>query len=362
MQRLLPWLFLLFPLMASADTTVTSIEITCQDERSCGAVPPYLPLQKLKKVIVKSSKEWWCFVYYPGAKTTPPTSGTDDCRTLTKDPGTAQHPALVFYRKDDGTVDDSTTKVVVPLLFEPAPASPATPKSSAGLLLPLFALVMGALTGMSLLLWLGTGAALQARRTTQERLGADVEPLQSTVSRITAALRFQDLPPRDLARGGEFRVSVGARPTAERHQIEPDRLQFMGRVDDWTKLTPTIPPEIRKQSAVLTAAGPGIHAADLQRIAETIAQVAVRSTDELAEPGDDSPGLQDALLKLVQAAGLSLIEPQPRDAFDDTRHRTTGTNLNAPSSQLRGRIAKVKRRGLERFGRVIAKAEVILYD
>jgi molecular chaperone GrpE (heat shock protein) len=104
-----------------------------------------------------------------------------------------------------------------------------------------------------------------------------------------------------------------------------------------------------------------VSAAEVQEVVETVVQVAVRCTDDAFDPGGANTELQAALGRLIEPSGLTVIQPQPREAFDDNRHTAMG-NKHAPSPQLRWRIAAVRRRGLERAGKVVAKAEVSLFD
>ncbi|MGO4881279.1 MAG: hypothetical protein ACLP59_10695 [Bryobacteraceae bacterium] len=361
MKRLLPWLLFWFPLVIWAQA---QIEINCPSKQHCVADPSYLALGTLKQVVIKSTGEWVCFVYDPSGKAKAATAGLPCVPQEWKKPDTAQQPALIFCPKGHTPDDQDPTNVVVPLLIEQAPAM--------GVSLPLVAaaLLSALSAAMSLFLWAGAGAPSETLRAAQERLRGDLQLLPSTIDRVAANLQFPELPLRREPERGRDREpdrspsSEDTRRTltAEPQGIGLDRAQLMGSIDAWTKLAPTIPPEIGIQTTRLLSAGRNISAAELRTIAETIAQVAVRSTDEMAGAGGEYPKFEDALRTLVRSAGLTLIEPQTKDAFDDNRHRTMGSSSDTPSPQLRGSIAKVKRRGLERSGTVVAKAEVILYD
>lgn len=358
-------LFLLYPLLAAAQATDAGIEITCQKGSPCTANPPYLVLQSQKHVIVNSAAEWDCFLYNPAGDAADTGSGANDCRLWTKEPPpTGNHPALIFLPRKEGQA-----QVTVPILWETESAGPSEPGGKTSLTIPLGLALLAVLSaGLSLMLWLGAGRAPEVLLDAQERLRVDLQPLLAAAGSIQAKLQFRPLPPAEPVRASDAGASEETRRTF--HPAAPasggpappvDRNRLIGRLDDWTKLAGK-PPEIEQQHLALLTAGPNVPPAALQKIAQTMAQAAVSSTDQTYDPSGKNLMLQIALKSLVESAGLSLIEPQPQDSFDDARHYTLSPGSPAPSAQLRKRIAGVKRRGLARDGRVVEKAEVILYD
>ncbi len=352
-------LLLMAPLAALAQATSADLTIACQD-KVCTASPDYIPLVQQKQIHVTSEVEWNCFFYHPqpGAATA---AGDRACRAWTNaPPQNIAYPALIFEARDG-----NKNQVIVPLLL----ALPQTNSESGGSnLLPVaVALLAIASAGISLMLWLKAAHTPHPSYTAEERMRQEIEPLAQSVERIGTILQFPETPmsvperPRPAGPSEETRRTVPRPVTADsRPATKIEKSELIRALDDWSKIAGN-PPESSRMHGPLLGIGPGTPAEETQAIAQQIAQMAVRSTDAMDATRRNIP-LQVALGSLVNAAGLSLIEPQERDSFDDTRHFTSSAGVRPPSDQLHGRIAEVRRRGLERNGRVVEKAEVILYD
>jgi hypothetical protein len=217
---------------------------------------------------------------------------------------------------------------------------------------------------LSLVLWKRASGVTAAQAVADEHLGSRLEEIRRDIQQISTGLQFEAPPVQPAPRGRSVSGAPATLPpiaVAPPYETPVERRQFLECLDNWTMLARAEPPEIGKLRFALVNASPGVSAAEVQEVVETVVQVAVRCTDDAFDPGGANTELQAALGRLIEPSGLTVIQPQPREAFDDNRHTAMG-NKHAPSPQLRWRIAAVRRRGLERAGKVVAKAEVSLFD
>jgi hypothetical protein len=375
MKPTLVWFLLSLPTLVcrADDTTPIKIRIDCSpDHRVCGADPSYLQYSQQSRIEVISPFHWQCSVYLPSGKSQSGPQQRAECPVKAGN-FAATTPLLVFTpsvpadgdpaeARATGPAPESTLpQVLLPVLIATKPDS----YGIAGLALAGAAALFGLASAvLSLVLWKRAGGLTAAQAVADEHLGSRLEEFRRDIQQILTDLQFEALPAQPAPRGSVSGARATLPPVAA---APPDETplenlrQFLECLDNWTMLARAEPPEIGKLRFALVNASPGVSAAEVREVVETVVQVAVRCTDDAFDPGGANADLQAALGRLIEASGLTVIQPQPRDAFDDNRHTAMG-NKHAPSPQLRWRIAAVRRRGLERAGKVVAKAEVSVFD
>ena len=146
--------------------------------------------------------------------------------------------------------------------------------------------------------------------------------------------------------------------------------QFVKDAEAWCKIATDnlkdVPFDVRNGLEEIRSLSPQPGLGDdllgrFQKYATKVARVALMHSDERFDPLFANQPLQETIRRLVNAAGLTLIQPRTGERFNHDVHQPVGQEP-ADSSQRHGLIAAVVRRGLRNDQSVICKAEVRVYD
>lgn len=335
-MKSLAWMLLIF---LAPPVRAEPISLTCEKGK-CWSVPGYVVLGDNGKSgleVNSSIKDWTCSVY--GLNASRATDNQKPCKQTGEKPPEGVEHALIFKRGQE--------RVVVPILL---------PAGKGGLDLAKARWVVLALCGLSFVLsglvclrsFRAAGAQAQQTKLLEERLSSLHRQLEDSDRRVTTQLQSAAPAP-------------GPTPPLTRQLFTPKtkpHASFIVAVDEWLRVARTNEPAILNTLERIESD----HLApdEFKALADQIAESAVRFTDSRF-PQRQNPELQRALEQVVAEAGLAFVNPQPNTHFDSRKHVSVETKKTSQGG-LTARVAEVKRRGLERDGRVIVRAEVKQYS
>jgi len=167
--------------------------------------------------------------------------------------------------------------------------------------------------------------------------------------------------------------SLAAPPDAPSRRVSPlagSAGALFKAVRDWRTLNAFGSPEVERALQELQdlreeIAG-GLNETDakarLERCGTVLAQLTLAITDEQSDPQRPNHMLEEAMMAILQAAGLKPLSPRDGDPYDPKQHHMMGPGIESGPNKRRNSVARVARRGLIRGANTIQLAEVQLYN
>jgi hypothetical protein len=385
-------------LAAGALARAGDVPLRIKCDATCVAQPGVLEMRQGDRVVLTSEKKWSCSIFT--REKSAAQTGASMCAVWGKELAGVTPPVLIFE-------SENKEQVVVQLHLAAEDSARSGMSASMPKIFALGSLVFAVATlALGVFILLGSQKPEKAMAGWESDLQSKVGQMKVTTQQISAMLNFepiaggtsrtsqsrqpqsmpvpqQAIPQQNIALQQNIAPPVTPQqafspqsmfpqavpPQAVPPQAAPQQPsqtvreptvydRFMAALTEWCRYPAMIPPEIARTRQSLETLGGQPGASEL---VQTIVEVAIRTTDCDLDPDHRDEYQQRALNQLIGSAGLTAIAPRQYDQFDPRRH-TMVSKQTAPSTQHRHKVAEMVRRGFERNGKVIKKAEVRVFD